>query len=352
MTTQSHKFLSLLGNKKSYDANALIEIQKLAVAYPASHIVQALLAKILKDQGSFEYTQRLRIAAITSPSRMALFNYLESNTTSELDLKIETPEKVKEINSTSQIKTILVPVEEEPEGENSTYVLEKIESENDFVKQIQIQTLDNTDVKFTESAEELILKQIVAHAIPIEQEIENKTTLVQSEVDVNSIDKGKMDSIINDPLEREIVSDAINKSIQHEVLQDALEEKAEVNESEIEEENVSGFSYWLNPGKSVESRRADKMKKIDKLIENFINNEPKIKPKKVQFFEPVKAAKESIVYDENLASEPLARIFEKQGYFDRAIQIYEKLMMKFPEKKVYFASRIEKVQEVIKNIKK
>lgn len=352
MSIQAHKFISLLGKTTQRDARALAELEKLAEAYPASHIVQGVLASVLKQEGNFDYTHRLRMAAITSPSRFALFRYLEENETANktaltYEFEMETHEPVKQ----HAVKTIMVPVEEEPVGEEPTYVVEKINAEETPFVIPSIQSLSHNHDESVHAEENSLLQQIVAGSIPLEEEKKEFTFMPETEI--SSISADQMDAIKNDPLEREIFSDAINRTIQHEVFQDALDIKSEFKiEDEVETgDEASGFSYWLDPGKSKSNKRDDKMKRIDKLIENFIKNEPKIKPKKVPFFEPIQAARDSVKYDENLASEPLARIFEKQGFFERAIQIYEKLMMKFPEKKVYFAGRIEKVQEVIKNIK-
>lgn len=49
--------------------------------------------------------------------------------------------------------------------------------------------------------------------------------------------------------------------------------------------------------------------------------------------------------NDNLVSETYARILVKQGKKDTAIEIYEKLALKFPDKRAYFADLIEKLKE-------
>jgi len=49
--------------------------------------------------------------------------------------------------------------------------------------------------------------------------------------------------------------------------------------------------------------------------------------------------------DLDLCTETLAQIYAEQGYFDEAKQIYSKLILLYPEKSVYFASLIEKLDK-------
>ena len=56
------------------------------------------------------------------------------------------------------------------------------------------------------------------------------------------------------------------------------------------------------------------------------------------------AAASTTLHD-NLLSESFARILVRQGKKDMAREIYEKLILKFPEKRAYFADLIEKLKE-------
>ena len=81
------------------------------------------------------------------------------------------------------------------------------------------------------------------------------------------------------------------------------------------------------------------------LIDKFILENPTITRPKAEFYNPIAVAQNSIIDQENIVSETLAKIYEKQGYIDKAISIYEKLGLKYPEKSRYFAAQIERLRE-------
>ena len=51
----------------------------------------------------------------------------------------------------------------------------------------------------------------------------------------------------------------------------------------------------------------------------------------------------------DFCTETLAQIYEEQGYYQQAKDIYSKLILAYPEKNAYFAALIEKLNAEIKN---
>jgi tetratricopeptide (TPR) repeat protein len=90
----------------------------------------------------------------------------------------------------------------------------------------------------------------------------------------------------------------------------------------------------------------DKKKKLE-LIDRFIENNPKIAP--VTKDTPVPFIKTKSDDNSYLMTETLARVYLEQKKYTKAIQAYEILILKYPEKSSLFADRISDIKTLQQN---
>ena len=83
---------------------------------------------------------------------------------------------------------------------------------------------------------------------------------------------------------------------------------------------------------------------VDALIDKFIENEPAITRGGADFSNLGDLSKNSNRENDDWVTETLAKIYEKQGNYSKAIKIYQKLRLRFPEKNDYFAGLIENLK--------
>lgn len=86
-------------------------------------------------------------------------------------------------------------------------------------------------------------------------------------------------------------------------------------------------------------------KSKDEIIDQFIKNSPRISRLRSDFYNPGDYVKSSQLDKNDIVSETLAKIHIDQGNYEKAIIIYEKLILKVPKKSTYFARQIEKIKK-------
>ncbi|MDR4988153.1 MAG: hypothetical protein RG741_04855 [Bacteroidales bacterium] len=80
------------------------------------------------------------------------------------------------------------------------------------------------------------------------------------------------------------------------------------------------------------------------IIERFLTNQPRIQ--RAGAPAPTgELSRESIEEKSDIVSETLAEVLLKQGQKDRAIMIYNKLSLMFPEKSRYFAKKLKNIEK-------
>lgn len=158
-----------------------------------------------------------------------------------------------------------------------------------------------------------------------------------------------------DPLEQSILTSIKEATTSEE--QKVSEKLAIGKPLEFSKNEKHSFQEWLQlsrlkpierekPTKETPPVDYEKMKKLD-LIDKFIENNPKISPiakdATVIAIEPIA--------DDNsyLMTETLARVYLEQKKYQRAIQAYEILILKYPEKSSFFADRISDIKILQQN---
>lgn len=101
---------------------------------------------------------------------------------------------------------------------------------------------------------------------------------------------------------------------------------------------------------SVSEAPSPRVARQQELIDKFVSNtEPRVIRPDDERQDSTDYSVSSQHEDDDLLTETLVRIYVQQKKYEKAIQAYEKLSLKFPEKSIYFASQIEYIKELIKN---
>jgi len=155
-----------------------------------------------------------------------------------------------------------------------------------------------------------------------------------------------------DALEQSILTSIKNATTTEE--QKAEEKLAVGKPLEFSKNEKHSFQEWLQLSRLKPIIREeikssideDKKKKLD-LIDKFIENNPKITPIAKDATFPVIDV--ISVDTSHLMTETLARVYLEQKKYSKAIQAYEILILKYPEKSSFFADRISDIKILQQN---
>ena len=109
--------------------------------------------------------------------------------------------------------------------------------------------------------------------------------------------------------------------------------------------NRKNLFVFINPNHYTKTRIANTNNKysFSEWLKNPTNNNHDEKPKLII----QKNIKNSIKDNDHLTTETLAKIYTEQGHYERAIQAYKILCLKYPKKSGFFANQIDFLKKKI-----
>ena len=304
-------------NPAGLKEEVLPAISEMVEKYPYFNTAHFLKARVLKNINSEDFQNSLGIAAIYAVNRKKLYEFLNATYGENITLQ-ETTRETKEVVEVEKEIAVEIKVPEVKE-EEKTVVPEQKKKAKEF------EVIDYSTTVTTED-----LKDHIAQT-------------VKRQLDAVSGLKGRNSEmkrpLYEPPVEDEKKSEDENYNADKKI--DLLE--LDTNDKIPFTESKNEFSDDnIIPG-------IKKKPDQNTLIDNFIKTDPRIKMDEADKFEYEDISVSSIKEDDNLFTETLANIYIKQGNYTKAIFAFEKLILKYPEKKAYFASQIEKIRSKINN---
>ena len=312
---QAKEFINYIKNPNSLEKNSVKELQKLVNDFPYFQSAHLLLSLASKKWDASVYQKSLKKTAIVVTNRSHLFNLIQqfeiSNTVIEDSdhQKLVVEEVLEPIDSTKELNIL-----------KATELL--IENSDSEISETEFQ--QKTKPNAEEVLENEIAKQVVGAIVEKQMFNLSDTQL-----------------LFKQNKEPETFTDWLR------LIQKSNKQLSGENIFDTNIENNTDIKTRLEKGKIItqESALNKKLKNLA-LIDKIIENSPgQIKIKDDQkFYSPEHNAKESLLENEHLVSETLAKIYALQGSVNKAVRAYEILSLKFPQKSAYFASLIQKLK--------
>ena len=276
------QFESYLDAPEKIEPEIVSELKSMVDEFPFCQTTRLLYVTGLRNQKSISFDDQLNLMAAYSPDRKSLYYLINP-----VAVKNEPVEQA---------------ITAEPDDTNETISESKVESAT--VEEVE-----------------------VALSTPFDLTKDEEPPLDEYELSENYLHELVGTSLSFDLQEKEEIREEKDKGSSSSI---ALEMESETDEKH-------DFSSWLT---IFDDDSSEKMSQ-ESIIDNFLKSEPKIKPQTKSNLPTTNLARNSALIHDEIITETLAKIHVEQGNISKAVEIYNKLSLKFPEKSSYFAAQIK-----------
>jgi hypothetical protein len=318
MNVSSYNYL--LNQPEEINEIQTVALEKVLDEFPFFQSARALRLKGLYNQNSYKYNFALKITAAHTTDRSVLFDFITSESFIAIQKKTY-EKKIQELLNITVIDSQIIEKEEIAPIIMATplehSILTSIKEANTNTAQNNSLFIDKIEID--KNVEQSILDSI-KEATPTKTEEE--TTEAERNLEIGKpLDFSKSET------------HSFHQWLQISRIQPIIRENPQENNSMAKE-----------PEPIIDESK----KKKAELIDKFIETSPKIPPIKpgVAFTPNIDLNKEDNSY---LMTETLAKVYLEQKKYQKAIQAYEILILKYPEKSSFFADRIKDIKIVQQN---
>lgn len=322
----------LLHKPENIRSRQTVELESILHQFPYFQAARAIHLKGLYDENSFRYNHELKKTAAFTTDRSILFEFITSkNFTSIQQAFFEEKEAAIHDIIVNQYK-VVIPEEAKPEVTEINPLEESIRSS---IKVAEPETV-KTELQTEETP---IVPEATKIETALEQSIRTSIKTAEPEAAKPVIEVEK--TPVTEPSETET----------------AVENLEIGKPLDFSKEEKHSFQEWLQLAKfsPIDREKPEEKEEIDPekkkksdLIDKFIETNPKISPIKNTPATPVNIDK-SGQDTSYLMTETLAKVYLEQKKYQKAIQAYEILILKYPEKSHFFADRISDIKILQQN---
>ena len=268
--------------------------------YPYFQPLRALYLKGLKQRESYKYNNALKITAAHTTDRSVLFDYITSKVF------------------------------------NQNEISEQIKQNSEYIKSIEVNAIDDISINKSVTIDDALKEHIKATEGVLDPNL--------FKAKYKPLPKSEIPKIEDSIIEVDVKNITPEKQLN---IGKPLEFDKSENHSFTEWLKITDFKPIVRTKINIEDdviedKVSNPLEQKLAIIDKFISDNPKIKPITGNAPKPKLVNNNEDVSD-SLMTETLARIYLEQKNYDKAIQSYKILSLKYPEKSSFFANQIKLV---------